>query len=65
MIVNDECKKILGLAGLKDVYSKSKGQTCTKLNFMKACFFALKQLSKIKVRAASAKKVGLIGAGNE
>jgi small subunit ribosomal protein S5 len=61
LILNEECKKILNLAGIKDVYSKTKGKTSTKINLLKACFESLKELSKIKVKADSAKRVGLTG----
>lgn len=46
LVVEDECKKILRLAGIKDVYSKTFGQTKTKFNLAKACIIALKKLSK-------------------
>lgn len=55
-----EIKKILELAGVKDIYSKTKGQTRTKLNFIFACFNALKQLTKTKVKHDSIKKLGII-----
>lgn len=45
--IEKECQKLLRLAGIKDIYSKSFG-TKTKLNLVKACFNALKNLSKIK-----------------
>jgi small subunit ribosomal protein S5 len=41
LVVGDECKKILALAGIKDVYSKTKGQTKTTFNTAKACINAL------------------------
>lgn len=43
-----EVQKMLSLSGLKDVYSKTVGQTRTKINLIYACFEALKQLSKTK-----------------
>jgi len=43
LVVEDECKKILSCAGIKDIYSKTFGQTRTKLNLAKACFEALKK----------------------
>lgn len=43
-----KCATILDLSGIKDVYTKTFGKTSTKLNFMKACFNALKKLSKVK-----------------
>jgi small subunit ribosomal protein S5 len=46
--IEKECSKILELAGIKDVYSKTFGHTATKLNLLKACFQALKKLSKVK-----------------
>jgi len=42
-----ECQKILSFAGIKDVYSKVSDPK-TKLNLVKACFNALKNLSKVK-----------------
>jgi small subunit ribosomal protein S5 len=44
LVVDDECKKILKLAGIKDVYSRTFGQTRTKINLTKACISALKKL---------------------
>ncbi|MCX8194178.1 MAG: 30S ribosomal protein S5 [Candidatus Pacearchaeota archaeon] len=47
LVVDDECKKILKLAGIKDIYSKTFGQTRTKINLAKACILALKKLKEI------------------
>jgi small subunit ribosomal protein S5 len=41
-------KKILGLAGLKDVYVKTHGQTGTRTNLIYATFGALKNLNRTK-----------------
>ena len=49
LCVEKQCKKLLQLAGLKDVYSKTKGQTKSKINLMTACFNALKKLSRTKI----------------
>ncbi len=43
LVIEDECKKILSFAGIKDIYSKTLGQTRTKVNLAKACFAALKK----------------------
>jgi small subunit ribosomal protein S5 len=43
-----EVQKMLSLTGLKDVYSKTEGQTKTKINLIYACFDALKKLSTTK-----------------
>jgi len=46
LVIGDECKKILNLAGIRDVYSKTFGQTRTTINLAKACINALKKTSK-------------------
>lgn len=43
LVVGDQLKKILKLAGIKDVYGISKGHTRTTFNHSKACFDALKK----------------------
>lgn len=48
LAIEDECKKILAFAGIKDIYSKTFGQTRTKLNLAKACFEALKKTKKFE-----------------
>lgn len=60
LIVEKECKKILEFAGIKDIYSKSFGHTTTKTNLVKACFDALKKLTKTKVPEQYLKKSGFI-----
>lgn len=44
LVVGSELKKILKLAGIKDVYSRSTGKRRTTFNFVKACFNALKKI---------------------
>jgi small subunit ribosomal protein S2e len=41
-------KKLLNMAGIEDVYCKSKGQTRTTGNFVTACYLALRKTYKIK-----------------
>jgi small subunit ribosomal protein S5 len=41
LVVGDELKKMLRLAGIKDVYAIATGQTRTTFNAAKACFYAL------------------------
>lgn len=41
LVVGDELKKILRLAGIKDAYGVTSGQTRTTFNAIKACFDAL------------------------
>jgi small subunit ribosomal protein S5 len=47
IVLGDECKKILRLAGIKDVYGKTFGQTRTTINLAKACIDALKNLNNV------------------
>lgn len=60
LCVEKECKKMLKMAGINDVWSKTYGQTKTKLNMVKACFEALKNLRKMKVNKASADNLGMV-----
>jgi len=46
LVADNECKKVFRLAGIKDIYTKVFGQTKTKINMIKACVAALKNLSK-------------------
>ncbi|HEX32861.1 MAG TPA: 30S ribosomal protein S5 [Candidatus Aenigmarchaeota archaeon] len=59
LCINNECKKIMKLAGIKDIWSRSFGKTRTRINLVKACFDALKKLSKIKIRQDYYSKAGI------
>src|SRR3989338_2389519 len=48
LVVDEELKKVLSLAGYKDMRSKSSGQTRQKINFIKACMQALGKTTKTK-----------------
>ena len=48
LVIGDEGKKILRLAGIKDAYSVSKGHVKTTFNFAKAILDALNKTNKIK-----------------
>ena len=48
LAAHDEAKKILRLAGIKDVWVKTFGQTSTRNNMTYAVFEALKKLSTTK-----------------
>jgi small subunit ribosomal protein S5 len=50
LVVDDELKKILALAGYKDVWAKTSGQARVKLNFVRATMQALKKTSTLKMR---------------
>jgi small subunit ribosomal protein S5 len=49
IVASDVIKKILRIAGLKDVWVSTSGNTRTKVNTANATFDALKQLSLVKV----------------
>ncbi len=48
LAVGDEVKKILRLAGIKDIYGKTFGQTRSTINLAKACIIALKRTMEIE-----------------
>ena len=47
LVIGNECKKILRLAGIKDVYSYTKGQGRTTINSANACMEALKRTESL------------------
>tara|TARA_Y100000034_G_C6851541_1_gene386361 strand:- start:134 stop:1015 length:882 start_codon:yes stop_codon:yes gene_type:complete len=49
LVVGKELKKILKLAGIKDVYSKTSGKVRTTINTAQACMKALTKLGEIKL----------------
>ncbi|MEK6842791.1 MAG: 30S ribosomal protein S5, partial [Nanoarchaeota archaeon] len=46
LVAGSEVKKVLKLAGIKDIYSKSFGQKRTSFNLVKACIQALEKTNK-------------------
>ncbi|MBI2507589.1 30S ribosomal protein S5 [Candidatus Woesearchaeota archaeon] len=60
LCVENECKKMLALAGIKDIYSKTFGQTKVKINLLQACFGALKNLSSVKISQDQMKSLGYV-----
>ena len=49
LVIGKEGRKILKLAGIKDIYSKSWGQTRTTINYATAIMIALKKLNEFKL----------------
>ena len=47
LVIGDECKKILKVAGIKDVYSASTGQIRTTINLAGACMDALRKTTEM------------------
>ncbi|HHI03971.1 MAG TPA: 30S ribosomal protein S5 [Candidatus Woesearchaeota archaeon] len=60
LCIEKECQKILNMAGIKDVWSKTKGQTKVKTNLVAACFDALKQLSSTRVQQRYYKSLNIV-----
>ena len=58
LCVEKECKKLLEMVGIKDVYAKTFNSK-TKLNLITACFEALKQLSRKKIQDSHSKTLGI------
>jgi len=52
--------KMISLSGIKDVHTKTYGKTATKLNLFRACFYALKNISKVKVKDDYTKETGSV-----
>ncbi len=67
LVVSDEVKKVMRLAGINDVWAKSRGQTSSRVNTIHAIFNALGKLNRTRVRdeekAALGVKVGRVGLG--
>jgi small subunit ribosomal protein S5 len=49
LVTGEIPKKVLQLAGIKDVWAFNKGQTRTTINFAKATFEALKQTNMVRI----------------
>ena len=60
LIIESECAKILRLAGIKNVYSKTYGKTTSKQNVIEACIAALRKLNEFKARPADIESVHMI-----
>jgi len=60
LCIEKECGKILKIAGIKDVWSQTFGQTRTKLNLIRACFDALKNITEMKIQKRISDKLGTV-----
>lgn len=58
LCVNDESKKIMKLAGIKDIWCKSRGQTATRYNTIKAIIDAFTKLNRFRIREDYEKATG-------
>ena len=60
LCIEKECAKILAMAGIKDIWSKTQGQTKTKLNLITALVDALKKLSEVKIKPEDVSNLGVV-----
>ena len=57
LVIGTKGKVVLRLAGITDIYSRTKGQTRTTINFARATYIALENLNKSKVSADQKKRL--------
>ena len=60
LTVSDEIKKIMKLAGIKDIWAKAQGNTNTRCNYIKAVIKSFMKLNEIKIDKENVKKLGII-----
>ena len=60
LCIESECGKILALAGIKDVWCKTSGQTKTKVNLLHALISALKKSSEMKIQPEDIVNLGIV-----
>ncbi|MFB6089104.1 MAG: 30S ribosomal protein S5 [Candidatus Aenigmatarchaeota archaeon] len=60
LVVADEIKKFMKLAGIEDIWSETFGQTKTRINLIKAVYNAFKNLNKMKMREDFKEEAGVI-----
>ncbi len=58
--IENECGKIMVLAGIKDIRSMSRGSTKTKMNMINACEEALRQLTKMKIKYEDRERLTIV-----
>lgn len=59
LCVSNEIKKIMRMAGISDIWCKSRGNTKMRTNFVMAVFSALNKLNVYKVKTEFEEKVGM------
>jgi len=58
--INKECAKVLKIAGIKDIWSKTRGHTEVKINHIYALFEALKKLADVKILPNHIEQLGIV-----
>jgi len=62
--INKECAKVLKLAGIKDIWSRTRGHTEVKINHIFALFNALKKLTDVKILPNHIEQLGIVDGTN-
>ncbi len=60
MAASEEIRKVLELAGIEDLWIKSRGNTQSRENHVKAVFNALKQLNEMKIDKGIEEEAGVV-----
>jgi small subunit ribosomal protein S5 len=63
LCIEKECAKVLALAGIRDVWSKTQGQTSVKVNLIRACEAALRNLSRMKLAQRNIEHLAVLDGG--
>lgn len=65
LVVMDEVKRVMRLAGIQDVWAKSRGNTSSRVNAIQAVFDAMRKLNSMRIskesEAAMGMRVGRVG----
>ena len=56
LCINDEAKKILVLAGIRDIWVKSFGETRSRINYVEAMFDAFRKINRIRTGETTEKE---------
>jgi small subunit ribosomal protein S5 len=65
LCVEKECAKVLALAGVRDIWSKSSGQTKNKINMIKALEDAMRKLGQIKIEGRATEHLAILDGGKK
>jgi len=65
LCVSNEVKKVLKLAGIKDVWCKARGKTQTRVNLIKSVFDALSKMNRYRTLPEYEERTGMINGGTK
>lgn len=60
LVIPNEGKKMLEMAGIRDAWSETYGESRTRINYAYAIFEALRRIHEVKVPEGYAKKGGMV-----